>query len=135
MNVYVFGNPLVPGDSGPERMLANLKEKFSEHTFIITDPNDSFPLFNERNPIIFDTIKKLSRPHVFRFEDLISNGTPLVSGHDYDLFVHLSLLKKLRRIDSVTIIGMPEVAEVSSQLAEELIKIFSSVFSTKASEL
>jgi len=132
MTIYVFGNPLVPGDSGPERMLVNLKEKFSEHKFTITDPNDSFPPLNERNPVIFDTIKKLSQPHLFRFEDLISNGTPLISGHDYDLFVHLSLLKKLGRIDSVTIIGMPEVEHISSQLAEKLIKIFSKVLSTEA---
>ena len=48
---------------------------------------------------------------------------PLISVHDYDLLLHLQLLKKRRAIDDVCILGIPmgsSLKSVKDEVVEEV---------------
>ncbi len=107
MNIYVFGNSFVPGDSTALILYPQLQKKFSSVSFIPVDPNENFPPQCERNIIILDTVQSLHEVSLFDFDDLADVDKSPVSPHDYDILLHLLLLKKTGRIDRVTIIGLP----------------------------
>jgi len=112
MKVYVFGNPLFDKDSLPLKILPRLKKVLPSIDFQVTDPNENFPPQKEKNLIILDTVFGIKKPTIFDLDDLLNNGekTP-ISPHDYDLLTHLLLLKKLKRVEKVIIIGIPPVKE------------------------
>ena len=105
--IYMFGNPLVKEDSLPLKILPDLKKSFPEIEFEVVDPNENFPPANERDLTILDTVQGIKEPKLFGLNDLIKIQKSPNSPHDYDLGMHLLLLKKLKRIDSVRIIGIP----------------------------
>lgn len=107
MKIYVFGNSLVDEDSLPLKLLAQLKNAFPKTEFVIADPNENFPQENERDLIILDTVKGIKSPKIFRLDDIQKLKKSPDSPHDYDLGMHLLLLKKLKKINSVKIIGIP----------------------------
>ncbi len=109
--IYVFGNQLVKEDSLPVKILPELKKKFPQIRFETADPNENFPQDKEKNLIIIDTVKGLKQPTIFGLNDLEEIQKSPDSPHDYDLRMHLLLLKKLKKIDSVTIIGLPAIVE------------------------
>ncbi len=109
MNIYVFGNPLVPGDETPIVFYPLFKINFPEVTFILTDPQESFPPQNEKVPIIIDTVKGIKKPMLLNLGDFDSSKSTPVSPHDYDLLFHLLLLKKLNKIDDAKIIAVPSL--------------------------
>jgi Ni,Fe-hydrogenase maturation factor len=112
MKVYVFGNPLFDKDSLPLKILPRLKKVLPSIEFQVTDPNENFPPQKEKNLIILDTVFGIKKPTIFDLDDLLNNRekTP-ISPHDYDLLTHLLLLKKLKRVEKVIIIGIPPVKE------------------------
>jgi len=112
MKVYVFGNPLLKSDSLPLKILPRLKKTWPLIDFQIADPNENFPPQKEKNLIILDTVFGIKKPMIFDLHDLLNTGekTP-ISPHDYDLLTHLLLLKKLKRVEKVIIIGIPPVKE------------------------
>ena len=107
MKIYVFGNPLVPEDSLPLRLLPQLRKQFPEIHFIMVDPNENFPPEGEQDLIILDTVKGISEVTLLDYSDLALIEKSPISPHDYDLLLHLLLLKKMGRIDNVKIIGFP----------------------------
>ena len=107
MKIYVFGNPLVKEDSLPIKVLPKLKKLFPRIKFEITDPNENFPSKDEKNIIILDTVKGIKNPSILDLDDLEKIFKTPGSPHDYDLMLHLQLLKKLKRIGKVKIIGLP----------------------------
>lgn len=107
MKIYVFGNPLVKEDSLPLQLINILKCKFPQIDFQITDPNENFPPKDERKLIILDTVKGIKFPMIINLDDLEKINSSPISPHDYDLLFHLLLLKKLKKIESVKVIGIP----------------------------
>lgn len=105
--IYVFGNPLVKEDSIPLRLLPDLIKSFPKVTFVVTDPNENFPTQGEKDLIILDTVIGIKKPTVLNLSDFDKNKSTPVSPHDYDLLFHLLLLKKLKKIKYVKIIGIP----------------------------
>jgi len=71
------------------------------------DPNENFPPANEKNPHIIDTVAGIGKPIMIDLSDLRKIDVTPVSPHDYDLLFHLLLLKKLKKIDSAVIYGIP----------------------------
>lgn len=114
MIIYVFGNLLVPGDNTVFPLTERLKKTFPAVLFRMTDPNEDFPPPGERHPIILDTVMGLTDVTLLRFSDLEKIEKSPVSPHDYDLLLHLLLLKKMGKIDSITIIGIPFQASAST---------------------
>ena len=107
MTIYIFGNPLLDKDAVAPSLVKPLSKSFPQITFKISDPNEDFPPPGVRHPIILDAVKGLREVSILRFRDLKSLEKSPVSPHDYDLLMHLSLLKKMDRIDEITIIGIP----------------------------
>lgn len=107
IKIYVFGNPLVKEDRLPLKILPKLKKKFSKIEFKIVDPNENFPPVGEKDLILLDTVEGLIKPKLYDLEDVKNLKMSPISTHDYDLGMHLLLLKKLKKINSVKIIGVP----------------------------
>jgi hypothetical protein len=104
MKIYLMGNPAVVKDSMPLRLKKSLAEKFPQFQFIETDPTENF--VPEEGSYIIDTVVGL--PTIKLFETLADfTGHKLISPHDYDLWFHLQLLIKLKKIKHVQIIGIP----------------------------
>lgn len=103
--VLVFGNPLLPQDSIPLRLMDRLKEKFPNIEFKEFDPNENMES-EGRDLSIIDTIQGIDK--VTMVTDIDSIKTQRVyTMHDFDLGYTLKLLKKLKYIDSVRIFGVP----------------------------
>lgn len=126
MKIYVFGNLLVKEDSAALKILPQLKKLFPQITFKVVDPNENFPPKNERQLIILDTVIGIEEPMVLDLSDFKRKRRMPISPHDYDLLVHLLLLKKMEKIDRVKIIGLPWGRKVSIAALKEIInkKIF-----------
>jgi Ni,Fe-hydrogenase maturation factor len=102
--VYITGNPLVPQDSLPLRIMNRLKNHFPQIEFTELEPTDDMP--DERNLTIIDTILGIEKVTILTDIDKIITEQS-VSLHDFDLGFNLKLMKKLGRLDSVKIIGVP----------------------------
>lgn len=108
MKIYIFGNPLVAEDSLPIHILPQLKKQFPDIHFIVVDPNENFPPEGEQDLIILDTVKGISEVTLLDYSDLALIEKSPVSPHDYDLLLHLLLLKKMKKINKVKIVGIPQ---------------------------
>lgn len=105
MTVFIFGNPDIEKDSLPLKILPELRKKFPELDFQVKDPNENFEL--PEGVVIIDTIAGLEKAHVFNSLDNFK-APPRMTLHDFDLFNHLQLLKKLGKLPSkIKIIGLP----------------------------
>jgi len=113
MKIYVFGNILLKEDSLPLKLLPDLQREFPKIEFIICDPNENFPPNGEKNLIILDTVKGIKEPMILDFSNLENIKSTPISPHDYDLMFHLQFLVKLKKINSVIIIGVPSVISTS----------------------
>jgi ADP-heptose:LPS heptosyltransferase len=102
--IYIFGNPDLKLDSLPITLLPKLKAQFPLHIFTILDPNEEWDV--PKDMIIIDTVVGIEKMTVFK--NLASFlQTPKVTCHDYDAYTNLQFLMKLKKIDSVSIIGIP----------------------------
>lgn len=108
MKIYVFGNLFVAEDSLPLLILPQWQKQFPDIHFSVVDPNENFPPEGERDLIILDVVKGLSEVTLLDYSDLATIDKTPISPHDYDLLLHLLLLKKMGRIDKVKIIGIPQ---------------------------
>jgi len=102
--VYVAGNPLVPGDSAPLRMMPRLSEAFPAIEFRELEPTDELP--EERTLHILDTIIGPDDVTIIDDIDAIVTGK-VYSLHDFDLGFTLKLMKKTGKLHTVKIIGVP----------------------------
>lgn len=117
MKILIFGNPLLKQDSLPIKLLPKLKQKFPNIKFKEIDPTENLePFLNTDTPntehqtpgdlVAIDTIKGINKVTTINdIEQLHTNK--IYSMHDFDLALNLKLLKKLNKIKSVKIIGIP----------------------------
>lgn len=104
MTVFVFGNPDLPTDTLPLRLLAALRQRFPRVTFEAKDPNEEWDV--PPHLIVIDTVMGADR--VQRFDGLEAfTRTPRVTLHDFDALTNLQLLRKLGKLQAVTVIGVP----------------------------
>jgi len=126
LRIYVFGNTFVKEDIGALLIMPVLQRKFPEIQFILTDPNEDFPPKKEKDIIILDTVKGISSTTLLDFTNLQNIEKTPISPHDYDLLLHLLLLKKMGKINSVKIIGLPMYLVIKKEL-NRTIQIISSL--------
>jgi len=105
MVVYIFGNPDLPEDSLPLRILPRLKEEFPGIDFQVKDPNEEWD-DAPQNLVIIDTVQGISEPKVFTSLDVFS-AAPRLSLHDFDALANLRLLQKLGKLKKVTVLALP----------------------------
>lgn len=118
MRIYVFGNMLIKEDNSALLMVSILQKTFPHIQFITVDPNENFPPEREKNVTIIDTVSGISTTLFLDFSDLKNIEKTPISPHDYDLLLHLLLLKKIGKIDSVRIIGIPMGADINKEITE-----------------
>ncbi len=107
MKISVFGNEDLPEDSLPVKLIPKLEKEFPEHEFIHQDPTEDVLPPDEKEWIIIDTVEGIDKVELF--DDVKKINSPRwVSLHDYDLAMHLSLIKKLYPDLKIRIIGVPQ---------------------------
>ncbi|MBU0530074.1 MAG: hypothetical protein KKC05_00195 [Nanoarchaeota archaeon] len=105
MKIFVFGNPLVDQDSLPLKLITHLQESFPEIIFVELDPQENLEDIGG-SPVILDTVFGIKEVKVIEDIDKLEDS-PRFSMHDFDLGTNLKLLRKMGKIDSVKIIGVP----------------------------
>lgn len=106
MRVYVFGNRDLHSDNSALNASNQMKEIFKEIDFIEVKPNQDLPFKENENVVIMDTVDKLKSVEVITDLDNVKLS-PSSTVHDFDLGFQLKYLKKIGKIGSVTIIGVP----------------------------
>ena len=106
MIIYILGNSLSDIDSLPLTILPLLQKQFSDISFVSFDPTEELPEPIPNPLIIIDTVLGIDTIQVYRNMDsfLLS---PQVTAHDFDLPLFLGMLKKLKKIKDICIIGVP----------------------------
>lgn len=104
MTVFVFGNPDLPGDSLPLKLLPELRKRLPNVTFEVKDPNEEWDIPEEL--VMIDTAQGVNGVTVFN--DLTKfAGAPRLTTHDFDALTNLRYLQKLGKLKRITIIGVP----------------------------
>ena len=103
--ILIFGNPFLENDSLPIKLLPKLQKAFPNIIFQEIDPTED--LENQGKDLtIIDTVEGIDKVMILsNIEQLHANK--IFSMHDFDLAYNLKLLKKIGKIDSVKIIGVP----------------------------
>jgi len=105
--IYILGNPSVEQDSLPVKLLPKLQSSLPQFSFQHLDPTENLP--EQKHLILIDTILGIKEVKILTETDLEKiQPSPNYSLHDFDLSLSLKLMKKLNKINKVTIIGIPE---------------------------
>jgi len=105
MTIYLFGNPILKQDSLPLKLLLKLKKRFPQIKFVVKDPTENWTE-NEKEIVIIDTVMGINKVTVFNSLLDLEKDNPRISPHDYDVYLDLALLFKLKKIKSIKIIGI-----------------------------
>lgn len=120
--VYVLGNPINQSDNSAVNLIPRLKKKYPQIEFVHYDPTEETVLDRNVLSIFIDVVEGIKRVTVFDDLDNFS-PPPIVTLHDYDLFIHLKLVQKLKKIGKFMIVGIPPKIKRKDVL-EEMDKIF-----------
>jgi len=115
--VVVFGNPDLPMDSLPLRLVPELEKRLTNFKFRTLDPNEEWDLPKEF--FVLDTVQGIE--HVTVFQDLKHFASaPRLSMHDFDALTNLLYLQKLGKIKNAVIVGVPPTLDFTNALANVL---------------
>jgi Ni,Fe-hydrogenase maturation factor len=102
--VFVFGNPDLPMDALPIRIIPQLVASRPNLNFVVKDPNEDWDI--PEMLVVIDTVVGIDRVMLFDGLDAFAPFAH-VSVHDFDAYTNLRFLKKLGKLKSVHIIGIP----------------------------
>jgi hypothetical protein len=106
-NIYVLGNPCLKQDALPIKLLPKIQKLFPDISFIYLDPTEECPYVSNKEFIFIDTVVGIEK--VTKFSGLNHwTISPRNTVHDFDLPLNLGILKKLGKIEKITIIGVPQ---------------------------
>jgi len=125
MKILTFGNPLLEQDSLPLKLLPTLKEQFPQHTFLHIDPTENLEQYGPHLTIL-DTVKNIDKLTILTSINQL-HANKVYSMHDFDLALNLKLLKKLGKIKSVKIIGIP-MNTTEEEILPSLIQTIESIY-------
>ncbi|NMB56629.1 hypothetical protein GYA19_01675 [Candidatus Beckwithbacteria bacterium] len=114
MKIYVFGNK----DNKQDKVAFEIAQKLTSlwHNqkieFIEIKPNQDLDFANERKIILMDAVLGLKDVALLENLDQLALS-PRNSVHDFDLAFQLKYLKKLGKIESVKIIGIPMKGKIN----------------------
>ena len=118
--VIVFGNPDLPMDSLPLRLVPELKKQFPETAFLVLDPNEEWPFDAARGEsgefTVIDTVLGIEKITVFDDLDHFTVA-PRLSVHDFDALAYMLYLRKLGKVKKVAVIGVPPTATPDKVIA------------------
>lgn len=103
--IYILGNPLEKIDKLSVSLTNDLQKIFKNFSFIKFDPTEELPKINKKL-VFIDNVLGVNK--LTLFTDLNNFlESPRYSAHDFDLYLNLSILKKLGKIEEILIIGLP----------------------------
>jgi len=105
MRVLVFGNPIAEEDSAAVKISEKLAGEMPEVQFVRFDTSEDLEREGARL-VILDAVVGLEKPRLVSLDELELSARPL-SLHGFDLMWSLLLLKKLGKLESAMIIGVP----------------------------
>lgn len=115
MKIFVFGNPDLPTDSLPLRILPQLRARWPQIEFVVADPNEEWEV--PKNLTLIDTVQGLGAVTEFtNLDDFVR--PPQITMHDFDAYTNLRYLQKLGKIKKIKIIGLPPNMGEQQALAE-----------------
>ncbi len=119
--LFIFGNEDLPEDSLPLRLIPHLKKIFPKWAFVTLDPNEEWEV--PKDMLILDTVVSIETVSVFHNLSHFIQA-PRLTCHDFDAYANLLFLQKLKKIEKVTIIGVPPTTEEDEALRKvvELLK-------------
>ena len=103
--ILVFGNPLVEEDSLPIKLLPQLQKAFPRIEFKEIDSAEQVE-DEGLDLVIIDAVSGIKKVEAISDLDSIQLEK-IYTMHDFDLGITLKLLKKMRKIDSALIFGVP----------------------------
>ena len=113
MKVYVFGNEDVPEDRKAIEAAEKLAHAIDDVSFIFVKPNEDVPFASERHVVILDTVHGIREVTLIEGDEIDALIlSPRGSVHDFDLAFQLRYLRKLGKLEDVTIIGVPRAGRV-----------------------
>lgn len=105
MKILIFGNPLIKEDNLILKILPKLQKKFSKIEFFHIDPTENLEEYGKTLRII-DVVHEIKKPIIITDPNKLKIEK-IYSMHDFDLAYNLKLLMKLKKINSIEIIGLP----------------------------
>ena len=105
IKIYVFGNPLLPFDNLPLKLIPELKKIFPQIEFISKDPNENLKPIN-KDLIIIDTIANADKVTIINDPKRIKTNK-IYSAHDFDLGLNIRILQEIGELEKITILGIP----------------------------
>jgi Ni,Fe-hydrogenase maturation factor len=123
MNVYVFVNEYVAEDIRAIEVARELQNTVEGVSFVFVGPNEEVPFADEPRVVILDTIQGIQDVALVEgdeFDGLLLS--PRGSVHDFDLAFQVRYLKKLGKLGTVTVIGIPQEGEVDHLLIKSILR-------------
>lgn len=119
--IIVFGNPDLPMDSLPLRILPELKKRVPDAQFLLLDPNEEWFTLSEvegpQDVTVIDTVQGIEKVTVFADLKHFASA-PRLTMHDFDALSYLRYLEKLGKVKKVTVIGVPPEIEEAKAIEE-----------------
>lgn len=123
MKVYVFGNQDLPQDNLAFQVADKLQNKIKGVEFTTVKLNEDLPFTDEKQVVILDTVEGIKKVEIIDENDLDKlTLSPKTSVHDFDLGFQLKYLKKLDKLQKVTIIGLPPKGEINYFLIQSILR-------------
>lgn len=123
MTIYCFGNTIDSGDSIPVQLIPILRNEFPAASVMHLDPSENF--MPEHASVVIDSVEGATTVQMFSDIDAFVI-TKSVSVHDYDLGLHLQLLKKLHKLPKIHIIAVPRYSSIT-QVKNEVVALLHSI--------
>ena len=119
MKLYIVGNDIFPKDLSAPLISEILKKQFPQALIIHIDPTEDF--IPEEKSLIIDTVIGTDIPRLFTsLDDFVEFKSSSV--HDYDLYLHLSLLIKTGRIKNICILGLPKIQNIE-EIVDDVVSL------------
>ncbi len=119
MRVLVLGNPLIPEDSLPLRLIGRLRKKFPKIEFVEFDPNEDIEEEGAKGFVAIDAVYGIRKVRMLTNKDIGRlELPPSASMHDFDLALDLKILAKMGMLGKVRILGIPPEYPEKKALAE-----------------
>lgn len=123
MQVYIFGNQHLEEDNLAFEVSQKLANQIKGLEFITVQPNEDLPFADFKEVTIMDTILGINQITLIHEDDLDKILlSPRNSVHDFDLGFQLKYLKKLGKLQKVTIIGLPQQGEIDYLLIHSILR-------------
>lgn len=119
----MFGNQDLDNDNLAFKVAEKVSAKIKDIEFVEVKPNEDLPFTDNNNVVIMDVVQGIDKVQIIKEKDLKNIVlSPRFSAHDFDLSFQLKYLKKLGKLGTVTIIGLPQEGNIDYFLIQSILR-------------